>query len=534
VPRPYWNAAVDRAASAPAELVPGLLTRTLREGGVPVGAARDAEAPELVAVDPSGVVTRDRDCEPGICSGVTVASVSRGRLPGLVDGLQGEDLLIAIERPPPSGRLLTIGIAGTGFEGNLTSTTTRTDGYVTSTDVAPTILGRYGLATPPEMSGDPITAESPRDPATIEALGSRFGAVSSRRGPVIAVNLMLWIGIAALVALVRRRWAPAAAAALAATMAWAPGVLVVSGGFDPSLLAERLIVGLGAPALAIGSTLALAQLGRRRAALGAFALGALASVAVVAVDVVLGSGLTSVSLIGPNPGLGVRFYGIGNELEATIAALIALGVGAAVAAREPADPARAVVTLAAAVTLLAIAALAPGRFGADVGAAITLPAGAAGLAIAALGAGRRRAVWIVAAPIVALGALVAVDLIAGGDSHLSRSVLDAGGLDQLGEVLERRVRLGASSFVRYATSPYFIVAVLLFVAGFAFRARLLAWMEGRIAIRAGFAGALTATVVGTLANDSGALLLMLGAAFLAAFSLLAWATRPNADPPAAR
>ena len=42
---------------------------------------------------------------------------------------------------------------GKGFDGNLTSNSTRLDGYVLSTDVAPTILQMLGIAQPQEMSG---------------------------------------------------------------------------------------------------------------------------------------------------------------------------------------------------------------------------------------------------------------------------------------------------------------------------------------------------------------------------------------------
>ena len=42
-------------------------------------------------------------------------------------------------------------------------------------------------------------------------------------------------------------------------------------------------------------------------------------------------------------------------------------------------------------------------------------------------------------------------------------------------------------------------------------------------MRAGLAGALAATVAGTLANDSGALLLEIGTAYLLVFSGYAWA-----------
>ena len=42
--------------------------------------------------------------------------------------------------------------------------------------------------------------------------------------------------------------------------------------------------------------------------------------------------VTARSLLGPNPGLGVRFFGIGNELESILAVLIRSALGAALAA----------------------------------------------------------------------------------------------------------------------------------------------------------------------------------------------------------
>jgi hypothetical protein len=42
-------------------------------------------------------------------------------------------------------------------------------------------------------------------------------------------------------------------------------------------------------------------------------------------------------------------------------------------------------------------------------------------------------------------------------------------------------------------------------------------------MRAGMLGALAATVVGTLANDSGALLLEIGALYLGVFAAFIWA-----------
>jgi hypothetical protein len=415
-------------------------------------------------------------------------------------------------------------VAGRGFDGDaLRSPTTRIDGYVLSTDLAPTVLDRFGAPIPPAMTGRAISGDGTRDAAEVADLLERLEEVGPRRTPVIGDNLIGWLGLAAVVAMfggpLPRRWA---LAALAVTVALLPAVLVAVVAISPSETVERLAVGLGTPA---GALLLLAALDRRlgpsRGPWGAFAVAAAASVGVVAVDVVAGSPLTSLSLIGPNPGLGVRFFGIGNELEATIAMLLVLGSGAAVTAARPARPERAVAIATALATALAVAAFAPGRFGAAVGAAITFPVAAAAVAIAALGVTSRRLLALALAPLAALAALVAVDIAAGGDAHLTRSVLEAGGLEELGEVIERRTRLAAMSFSRFVSSPFYVLALVLIAVGILQRRRIRALFARLPAARAGLVGGLTAAVVGTLANDSGALLLVVGVGYLTAYIVLA-------------
>ena len=97
-----------------------------------------------------------------------------------------------------------------------------------------------------------------------------------------------------------------------------------------------------------------------------------------AIDVIAGSPLTSLSLLGPNPGLGVRFYGIGNELEAVLAVLVVAGTGAALAGFAPRRLGRGAASSPSSPPgSLAAFVFAAGRFGADVGAAIVFPVGAA-------------------------------------------------------------------------------------------------------------------------------------------------------------
>ena len=260
--------------------------------------------------------------------------------------------------------------------------------------------------------------------------------------------------------------------------------------------------------------------------LGGYRAPAVASGLVVgayAVDVVAGSPLTSLSLLGPNPGLGVRFYGIGNELEALLAVLIVAGTGAGLSGFFPRLSSRRCAVAFLAIGLTAALVFAAGRFGADVGAAIVFPLGAAAAAAVIAARRRRTALAIVVLPFAVLGVLALVDLVSGANAHLTRSVLDAGGLGDLGDVAQRRLQLSAHSFTRPIVFVFLPLIVALGTLAVVRRERIGAWLDGYPAMRAGLIGATAATVVGTLANDSGALLLEIGAAYLLVFVGFAWA-----------
>jgi hypothetical protein len=471
-----WLEVVERAESAPAEIEPGLLRKTLREAGAQT---RFAE----------------------------VARASLDRLPAK----GSNDLLIAIARPTvKSDEPLAIGVKGSGFNGNLTSDSTRMDGYVLSTDVAPTILERLGIAVPSQMSGQPIRAQGTVDPAVIESLVGRMDVISSRRGPVIGLNVVVWLVALLLVTLLSRgRLARAAVRLTGLTIIYLPLVLLLGAALEPGEAAERLLVLLVSPLLA-GATLLFLR-GYR-----ALAVASILTVVGYALDMVAGSPLTSLSLLGPNPGLGVRFYGIGNELEALLAVLVVAGTGAALAgfaARAPRATAAATFVF---VGLVAAVVFAAGRFGADVGAAIVFPVGAVAAAVVILGRGRRISLLaIVAAPVAVFALLALIDLLSGANAHLTRSVLDAGGLSDLANVAQRRLQLSAHSFGRPVLLAFLPVVVGAAALAYARRDRLRAWVRDVPAMGAG--------LIGALANDSGALLLEIGTAYLLVFTGFAWA-----------
>ncbi len=524
---PVWDEIVARAESAPDDVVPGLLAQTLEEADIDVLAEPLIGHVALLATNEDGRVSRTEEggCHGPCPPGFTVIRAEPSQLPKMIASLEGDDMLIAMrDAPPAEDKQLPIGIAGKGFEGTLTSSSTRTDGFVISSDVAPTILERFGIEAPPEMAGQPIVGEDTIDVGEITTLDRRLGE-RPKRGAVVGLPVLLWLLTTALFAWRGgARWGRPACAMLALSGAYLPLMLLVGAAVKPSQTVEALIVLLGSPLL---GALTL-RLFKGYAALGV-ACGI--TVAAHAVDVVFGSPLTSLSVLGPNPAGGVRFYGIGNELEAGIAAMVPIGAGAWLGSKPDRSPVFAAWFFVAC-ALVATLAFAPGRFGADVGAAIVLPAGAAVAVSIVLGLSRRKMlIAIVAVAVIGVVALVVGDSVLGGDSHLSRTVLGADNSGELADVVSRRVKLTARSFYDPAY-PYLLLATLVVLyLGYRRRQKILGWFGDRVPARAGYLGALAATIVGTISNDSGAILLIIGTIYVAIATGFFWARSPVAGEP---
>ena len=521
VPGPEWARTLERAESAPADVVPGLLGSTLADAGIPVRAERGAGAAALIAVDRKGAVPLQRGpgCPRRCAPGLTVLRAGADGLGALARGVREGELLIAIaDAARGEQKLLPMGIAGEGFAGDLTSASTRMDGLVTATDIAPTVLDQLGAGRPDEMNGSAITSGEERDPEAVVTLQSDLDHRPGRDA-VVLLPLAIWLAITAAAALAGGR--PAAALGLrllGLSCALAPTLLLVAA-LDLGELPAALLVGAGAPALAL-------VLERALGGCSALALACAVTVAAYAVDVVIGSPLTARSVLGPDPGAGVRFFGIGNELEAVLSALTLIGTGAYLQMREALAPRRAALWFVG-VAAVAIAAFAPGRFGADVGAAIVLGVGSATAAVIALRLDRRRGLLIVVGGgAAALAALIAVDLALGG-AHLSRSVLGAGDASDVRDVFDRRLRLMVHTFTHPVYPGLLAGAIAVLVAGAVQRRRVLSWFDRRRLALSGFLGAVAGILVGTIANDSGSVLLVIGTIYLAVAAGYFWATRQH-------
>jgi hypothetical protein len=295
-----------------------------------------------------------------------------------------------------------------------------------------------------------------------------------------------------------------------------PLLLLLAAALDASTFVSTLLMG-------VGSVVAALAVDRLVPGYAGLALACGLTVGAYAVDVVVGSPLTSLSVLGPNPGYGVRFFGIGNELEAILTTLTLVGTGAALATRVGIERPAAAGWFAG-IALLATVAFAPGRFGADVGAAIVLGVGGATAAVLALGLSRGRAILVVAGGgALALAGLLLIDLALGG-AHLSRSVLGAGQAGDVLDVLERRLTLMTNTFIHPVYPELLGAAVLVLGAGLVWHRRVLAWFGQAWPARSGFLGALAGVLVGTFANDSGSVLLVIGTIYLAISAAFFWAT----------
>src|ERR1700677_926135 len=212
---------------------------------------------------------------------------------------------------------------------------------------------------------------------------------------------------------------------------WCPVAVLVPAGLEPGAAVEYatiaiLCLGLGA--------ITDALLPWPRAVLAP----AVVSVVVLTVDALAGTQLLMRSLLGPDPILGARFYGIGNDLKSGLAVLVLAAVAAAL---YPAVRGRraALAFLSGGIVLAVVEGSA--RIGAGVGGVILVSFGFA-VATAMLAPGaltRRRALIVLISPVIGLVALAALDLsTAHGAGHFTGSVLDAHSPGEIRDLIIRR------------------------------------------------------------------------------------------------
>jgi len=539
-----WQAAVKRDASAPQLLRPGLLAGQIPGGGAYAGVSRESDIDSVLAADMSGRIAA---FSLGTASTLPAraAALSASRQLVVVDlptGVEGEadlrmlvrrrspqELLLAIQRVPDArgGELLWTGAAGlTGNEAagrrELTSQSTNERSLIVSVDVAPTILEHLGrLPIPADMRGERIATKGALDSGALTRLMARLHVIGGRRLKALGVLLACW----ALLVLLCAPWPQARGRALRAGalgVLWAPIAVLLPAAIEPSAAVEFATIAV--VCLALGALTDLLMPWPR-----APIAPALAAIVVLSFDALAGTQLLMRSVLGPNPILGARFYGIGNELKSGLAVLVFAAVAAAL---YPAVRGRrAALTMAAAGVVLAVVE-GSARIGAGVGGVILVSFGTA-VASTMLLSGtvtRRRALLAMTAPVVALVALAGLDLAtAHGGGHFTGSVLHARSPQDIRDLIERRYGAAWDELKNHAMP--FATALALGVSAYGVRrhARLLAPVVGDPAWLAALGGGLAAGAMGALAEDSGPVLLVVAVFALGCVVTYLWA-RPAGSP----
>lgn len=535
-----WSRVVARARSALADIRPGLLASRVPGGAAYAGVDGRENLEAIVAADREGDIAAVSLGEAAdlaerahgllvdhrlVVVGLPTAAKGDAALDRLLRDHRAGDVLVVMQTPPRASvpQLLPIGAAlPGGGEGVLTSSTTRLHGVVAAIDIPVTVLGGLGLRVPAGVKGQPASIEGDRSAEDLKAIEARLRVVSGRRTPAIFALLTMWAALTLALGLVAdRRGVRAGMRVGALAVLWVPALLLFTGWLAPTRLGEIAIVTAG--------SLALGALTDRfvRWPRGPLVPAVVALVA-YATDLASGSTLLIRSLLGVNPRSGSRFYGLGNELEATLVALLLVALGALLMRRadfesrsapfgEGPGRSRRAAAIVVAVGVVAAVFVGAGRLGADVGGVMTVGGGIAVMAILMLPGkpSRRLVVLALLAPLLGVLGLALLDLATGGDGHFTRTILRADSAGALWDVVERRYTLAFNVLTGGAMPFLTLLAVLSAAYAVRYRERIYAPLRGSPSWAAALAGGLASGIVGAAFNDSGPILLVFGVFVLA-------------------
>ena len=530
-----WTLAERRARAAPQLLAPGLLASSLTGGagyaGVLGGATPDAAA----AADAGGhIATVSLGSSTSLVARITalgrirklvVADLPGGRaglgdLHTLAAGRGPRELLLVVQRvaDPRRGALLWSAAAGLdgGSGRELSSPSTNQAGLLVSVDLAPTILAHLGRAEPPAaIRGRVISTGSRLDSPGLRSLMARLRVLGGRRLKALAFILLAWVALLLLSA-IRPAVRGGAVRAGAIGVLWAPVAVLLPAALEPSAAVEYATIAVACLVLGALTDRLLAW---PRAPIAP----AFAAVVVLSADALGHTQLLVRSVLGPNPLLGARFYGIGNELKSGLAVLVLAAVAAAL--HPAARGCREAAWMLAAGAVLAVVE-GSARIGAGVGGVILVSAGFAIASVMLLpGAlSRRRLLIVILSPLLALAALAALDLLsAHGSGHFTGSILHARSAGDLRDVLVRRYKAAWGELHNHTMPIATGVALLCSGVGLRRAERLLAPVEGDPAWLAALSGGVAAGVVGALVEDSGPVLLVVAVFALGCLVSYLWA-----------
>jgi hypothetical protein len=453
----------------------------------------------------------------------------------------GADVLVASLADAGTTERLRLAVArGPSFgPGRLESTSTRQPGLVQAQDLTATVLALAGAPVPATLGGAVLTSDPARDNSRARALDRLESLVDydlashevhSLVPPFFTVFAYGQLVIYLVVLLVWKGRLGSGATRLG-VLRWLRVVTVCAASVPAATFLANLLpwwrvaVPMLGVVAAVGLFVALIAVLAVRGPWATEPVGPMAAVsavtmAVLAGDVLTGSRLQLSSLMGLQPVVGGRFYGMGNvtfALFATSALLLSTALSSLLVRAGRRRAAAGAVLLVCGVALVVDGVP---FWGADGGGPPALVPGTAYLALAVLGVALtwRRVVLIGVGSVAVFATVAVLDWLRGPGSrtHLGRfvqSVLDGGALD----IVVRKAEQNLSILLGNAPLTLLVPAALLFVIYVL--ARPTSWGSRALqrsfdrapTLRAGLVALVITLTIGFLINDSGTAIPAVGA-----------------------
>lgn len=439
----------------------------------------------------------------------------------------GDLVIVVSPAAPRAGETLTpLAIRGPGFvSGTLSSGTTRRAGYVTLSDLAPTILGHLGIAKPESMTGAAIVAtnDGSTSPARFETFIERNRATHFRDAAAMTITVLFVIQQVVLCSLVlaalirgttRLRRSAALLGLLTMCLPVVTFALGIGRVYRVTFWPYLALMYLAAALLAFVSIRIGARADERRRAVLTPMIPVALTWVVLVVDICTGGRLQLNTVFGYSPEVAGRFAGFGNPAYSLLSmgsVILACGMWAYFDGDRPGPVRRRL--LVGIVVLFGVTVIADGHpsLGSDVGGVLSIIPTA--FLVVWLLLGRRIRLRVVAlagvATLFAVGVFAAIDLQrpAAEQTHLGRlvhSTFGSGGGVSLLTTIERKINANVTVLTHSVWSWTIPLALVVLAR--------ISWRRPRImnphlpdtpATRAALWGGVSMCVLGMAVNDSG-------------------------------
>lgn len=391
--------------------------------------------------------------------------------------------------------------------GYLTSGATRRDYIVANTDIASTVLNFFNIKdSTNSMIGEPITSKPSQTDTLASATNINLSAatVNRIRSPLVTgyVVFLIIVIFLSIFAIFWFPWLTKIVQPLIVSLVTIPLIFLPLGKLNLAYDWEYIVFAIVA---IIGLTALVIYLCRFNF-FKAFAIITLITAAAIDIDLITGSTMIQHSVLGYDPMLGARFYGIGNEYMGMLLGSVII-LGTILYEQFPRKGTLAVVGL---VFLIHCYLIAGPSLGAQSDGVLTVPL-AFMVTLALLGNVKinpRVILGLIAIMLAAVLGLTFYDMSRPLqlETHIGRAAnqIATGGIQQAFLIISRKLGVNAK-LIRYTIWSRVFIVMLGVLALLVYRpvGAMAKIRAQRPQIIKGFAGIVTGAIIGLIINDSG-------------------------------